>query len=50
MFYIGKYEMMFCDIIDEINMSCKTPNWRIIQRQLHNHFESESLPWAEYDR
>ena len=50
MFYIDKYEILSCDIIDEINVSCKTPNSLIVTDQLHEHIESRSPPWTKYDR
>ena len=50
MFYIDKHEMMSCDIIDEINVSSKTPNSLIIPDQLHEHVKSRSPPWTKYDR
>ena len=50
MFYIDKYEMMSCDNIDEINVSCKTPNSLSRQDQLHENIESKSPLRTEYDR
>ena len=50
MFYIDKYEMMSCDIIDEIKVSSKTPNSLIIPDQLHENVKSRSPPWTKYDR
>ena len=50
MFYIDKYEILSCDNIDEINVSCKTPNSLIIQAQLHENIESKCPLWTKYDR
>ena len=50
MFYIDKYEILSCDNIDEINVSCKTPNSLIIQAQLHENIESKWTLWTKCDR
>ena len=50
MFYIDKYEILSCDINDEINVSCKTPISLMIPDQLHEHIESRSPPCTKYDR
>ena len=50
MFYIDKYEILSCDNIDEINVSCKTPNSLIIQDQSHENIESKWPLWTKYDR
>ena len=47
MFYIDKYEILSCDNIDEINVSCKTPNSLIIQAQLHENIESKWTLWTK---
>ena len=50
MFYIDKYEILSCDNIDEINVSCKTLNSLITQAQLHENIESKWTLWTKCDR